>query len=56
MSKYKVFYEMRKDNKSSTREKTCECESEQAAIQIARSEGEKMYPGFTFILKRVEVK
>lgn len=56
MSKYTVFYEMRQGNKSSSREKSCECESEATAISIAKSEGERMYPGYTFSLKRVVKK
>lgn len=53
MKKYRVFYYMRKGGGSVSRDKIIECESESTAIEIAKIQGLRDYPGYEFDLKNV---
>jgi len=54
MSKYVVHYEMRKGNSSASGTKTVECETESTAIRSAEGQLKSQYPGYEFIVKKVE--
>ncbi|MEL5848647.1 MAG: hypothetical protein U7M05_04685 [Candidatus Igneacidithiobacillus chanchocoensis] len=54
MAKYKVYYDLKKDNKSKgTVPITIDCESEQTAVQIAKDQAERQNKDFVFYLKKV---
>lgn len=56
MTKYVVYYEMRKGNTTQTGSKAIECETEATAVRSAESQAKAQKPGYDFIIKKVEKK
>lgn len=54
MAKYIIHYQMKKGSSGSSGTKTIECETEMTAVQSAESQLKSQYPGYDFILKKVE--
>lgn len=53
MAKYRVEYNMRKDNATQSGKVEVSCEEERTAMEMAQQQAESKQPGYTFSVRKI---